>query len=57
MVVSHARATPFVVDAACCADWGIGDAQEPNSLNFQDNWDEDANDKDFIAQLRKELGK
>jgi hypothetical protein len=39
-------------------DWDTRtDVQDPTSLNFQDNWDEDANDKDFIAQLRKELGK
>jgi len=39
------------------ADWDKTKTQNPDSLDFQDNWDEDANDKDFVAQLRKELGK
>eukprot|EP00750_Incisomonas_marina_P005206 INCI1380.3.p1 GENE.INCI1380.3~~INCI1380.3.p1 ORF type:complete len:100 (+),score=33.59 INCI1380.3:154-453(+) len=37
--------------------WDTAQAQKPDSLDFQDNWDEDANDKDFVAQLRKELSK
>lgn len=37
--------------------WETAQAQKPDSLDFQDNWDEDANDKDFVAQLRKELSK
>mmetsp|Transcript_6669 Transcript_6669/g.9752 ORF Transcript_6669/g.9752 Transcript_6669/m.9752 type:complete len:95 (+) Transcript_6669:63-347(+) len=38
-------------------NWDKTKTQNPDSLDFQDNWDEDANDKDFVAQLRKELGK
>ena len=41
----------------CCTDWDIRQARDPNTLDFQDNWDEDASDKSFVAQLRKELGK
>mgnify|MGYP000061574675 CR=1 FL=1 len=37
-------------------DWDASQAQNPDTLDFQDNWDEDANDKNFVAQLRKELG-
>jgi hypothetical protein len=53
-VHAYARVRAF---ALVSSDWDTTKAQSTDSLNFQDNWDEDATDKDFIAQLRKELGK
>ena len=47
----------FLACSSHATAWDTAQAQKPDSLDFQDNWDEDANDKDFVAQLRKELSK